>query len=385
VLVWLTFQLGRELFNPWVGAVAALVVFSRPAMQRDVVLAYLDVPFEALVVGAVLLEVRRPRRGTAVLIVLLAAGLLRPEAWALSILYVAYLWRHLETRQRWRLSALAVLAPIIWILSDAIVAGDALHSLHGTAALADTADRRRSPGQVPFWTAKYFGYTLREPVIAALPVGLWFAYRRGLRSARLPLVVAGVLIAVFAVGPIFGLPLIGRYVRTPSILLALFYGLACFGWLSLAPSQARHRWAIAGWLCVAASLVFIPSQANMLHGLRVRRDRDSAFYGDLRSLAHAAPVRAAFAACPKITTTDHRPIPYLRWWLGGRPGSVGTVEHHASRQAKLFLVPRATQVPHHFYGVAFPHVPPPAGYRVLYRDRSFRLYAAPECFTAPPS
>ena len=37
------------------------------------------------------------------------------------------------------------------------------------------------------------------------------------------------MIAVFMIGPFFGLPLIGRYVRTPSVLLALFYGLAVAG------------------------------------------------------------------------------------------------------------------------------------------------------------
>ncbi len=62
-LVYLAFALGRELFSPWVGAVAALVVLTRPAMQRDALLAYQDVPFAALVVGAVLLEARRPPRG----------------------------------------------------------------------------------------------------------------------------------------------------------------------------------------------------------------------------------------------------------------------------------------------------------------------------------
>jgi hypothetical protein len=34
-LVWLTYRLGAELFSPWVGAVAALVVLTRPALERD--------------------------------------------------------------------------------------------------------------------------------------------------------------------------------------------------------------------------------------------------------------------------------------------------------------------------------------------------------------
>ena len=90
--MYLTYRLGAELFSPWVGLVAALVVLTRPAIERDALLGYQDMPFAALVVGAVLLEARRPRRGVAVLVLLALAGLLRPEAWVLSGLYWLYLW-----------------------------------------------------------------------------------------------------------------------------------------------------------------------------------------------------------------------------------------------------------------------------------------------------
>ena len=378
-VIWLTYALGAQLGNRWVGLVAAAVLLTRAAVLRDVVLAYLDVPFAALIVGAVLLETRRRRRGLAVLVVLLVAGLLRPEAWVLSVLYVLYLWRGLSPRDRVRYGILALAAPILWVISDAVITGDALHSLHGTATLAGEADRRRRVDQVPYWTLQYFGFTLRVSVLAGAVVGLWFAWRRGVRAASVPIVAVIVLVAVFAVGPVFGLPLIGRYIRTPSALLAVFYGLACFGWVSLAPSKSRYRWALVGWLCLAASVVYLPRQAQMLDGLRTRRDRETAFYSDLRSLARARPVVAAFRACPHLSTADHRPIPYLRWWLDGPPGSVSTTERHASPLAKLFLTPRLTRVPRHFYGPAFPHAKRPPGYRLVYRNRSWRVFAAPGC------
>ncbi|MDX6664482.1 MAG: hypothetical protein QOG68_688, partial [Solirubrobacteraceae bacterium] len=329
-LVWLTYRLGAELFNRWAGAVAAIVVLTRPAMQRDVLLGYLDIPFATLIVGAVLLEVRRPRRGAAVLVVLAVAGLLRPEAWALAVFYVLYLWRGLSPRDRARYAGLALLAPAIWFTTDAIVTGDALHSLHGTADLADENNRRRTLGEVPYWTLQYFGFTLRLPILLGIPVGLWFAWRRGIRRSHLPLVVGLLLVAGFAIGPIFGLPLIGRYIRTPSVLLAVFYGAACFGWLNLAPSKERFRWGLAGLLCIGLSVAYIPSLSERLDGLRGRRDREAKLYGDLRRLAHAPAVERAFRACPRISASDHRPIPYLRFWLRGRPGSVSTTEKGAS-------------------------------------------------------
>lgn len=379
-MVWLTYALGAQLFNRWVGLVAAAVVLTRPAMNRDVLLAYLDVPFAALVIGAILLEARKPRRGVAVLAVLAIAGLIRPDAWALSFLYVAYLWRGLPARERARLLGLAAIGPVLWFLCDAVVTGDALHSLHGTATLADENDRRRSVSQVPYWTVKYFIFTLRQPVILGLPVGLLFAWRRGLRGARLPLLAVAALVAVFAVGPVFGLPLIGRYIRTPSALLALFYGLACFGWLSLAPSPARRRWALAGIVCLALSAAYIPRQADLLHGTDRRSARDGAFYDDLRKLAQAPRVRAAFAACPKVTATDHRPIPFLRWWLGGNPGSVSTTEKHAAPLAPLYVIPRRSRISRSYYGINYPRrARPPAGYVLVSRDRSWRMYATPRC------
>src|SRR5436305_15219564 len=103
---------------------------------------------------------------------------------------------------------------------------DPLHSLHGTSALADEVNRRRAVGEVPHWTVAYFAYTLREPVTLAIPVGLVFAWRHARRRAALPLVVAVVMTLVFAVGPLFGLPLVARYIRTPAVLLTLFHGLA---------------------------------------------------------------------------------------------------------------------------------------------------------------
>src|SRR5438132_490754 len=83
---------------PWAGVVAAAVVLTRPALVRDTLLAYQDIPFAALIVGAVLLEARRPRRGVPVLAVLAAAGLFRPEAWFLSGLYVLYMWPAVPAR-----------------------------------------------------------------------------------------------------------------------------------------------------------------------------------------------------------------------------------------------------------------------------------------------
>ena len=100
VLVWLAYRLGAELFSPAVGVVTALVVLTRPALERDALLGYQDTPFAVLIVWAVLLEARRPKRGVPVLVLLAVAGLMRPEAWALAGLYALYMWRGASNRER---------------------------------------------------------------------------------------------------------------------------------------------------------------------------------------------------------------------------------------------------------------------------------------------
>jgi hypothetical protein len=143
-LVWLTFRLGTVLFSKWVGIAAAAVVLTRPVLDRDVLLAYQDVPFAALIVGAVLLEAKQRRRGLPVMVLLTLAGLLRPEAWMLAGLYFLWMWPALTPRKRVWLAALTAVAPVVWTVVDWIVTGDPLHSLHGTAALADASTRCRT-------------------------------------------------------------------------------------------------------------------------------------------------------------------------------------------------------------------------------------------------
>jgi len=382
-LVYLTYRLGAELFTPWVGAVAALVVLSRPVIIRDALIGYQDLPFAALVVGAVLLEARRHRRGVAVLALLALAGLLRPEAWVLAGLYWLYLWPAATTRERVRTAALVAAAPLIWAGADWIITGDPLHSLHGTAALAEEADRRRSPEDVPYWTAQYFGFLLREPLLIGIPIGVAFAWLHARRRAALPLAAVLAMIAVFAIGPLFGLPLIRRYVETPAVLLTLFYGLAVCGWTLLTPGRTRTRWIVVGAFAGALSLAYLPFHANQLETVDRRVHLDGVLYRHLQRVAESPRVRAAFERCAPLSTGDHRPIPFLRFWLGGEPGSVGTVASGASPMGRMLVLPRRGRSTRRIYDRrTFPRVEPPEGMVRIYRNRSWRVYAERGC--VPP-
>ena len=88
---YLVYRLAATWFGPVAGFAAAAVLLTREPVLSFGVRAYVDLPYLALVLGALALEVRRPRAGASVLALLFLAGLLRPEAWLFSLAYVVWL------------------------------------------------------------------------------------------------------------------------------------------------------------------------------------------------------------------------------------------------------------------------------------------------------
>ncbi len=379
LVVYLAFRLGAELFSPAVGIITALVVLTRPAFLRDALLGYQDVPFACLIVGAALLEARQPRRGAPVLLLLAVAGLLRPEAWVLGGLYWLYLFRSRDWPSRVKLAGLVAAAPLLWALMDLIVTGDALHSLHGTSELAEAVGRRRDVADAPYWTVQYFAYTLRQPLGVGMPIGLAFAIihrdRFG-RAASLLLSIAGSMVVVFAVNPVFGLPLIGRYVRTPSILIAIFFGVALAGWALLEDGREKRIWQGLAVLTAVVFCIFIPQNINQIDYQREVFHRNAKLYGDLKVVGESRKVRRLVKRCGPIYAADHRPEAHLRWWLDTDPGSVATVEGRRNKAVPLLLVPKPNVRNQLFFKENFPKVQPPPGARSVYDNRSWRLFAS---------
>jgi len=91
VVGYLVYRLAATWFGPIAGVAAAVVLLTREPVLSFGLRAYVDVPYLAFVLGALALEVRRPRAGAPVLALLFLAGLLRPEAWLFSLAYVVWL------------------------------------------------------------------------------------------------------------------------------------------------------------------------------------------------------------------------------------------------------------------------------------------------------
>jgi hypothetical protein len=315
-LAGLTYVLGARWFGSAAGLLAAAIVVTREPVLSFGARAYVDLPYVVFVLAAVAAEARRPRAGLPVLLALAAAGLLRPEAWLFSALYLAYLWRH--GSRDWRLVVLAASAPALWMAADWLLAGDPLHSLTGTRENAEALQRRTGLDDVPVTVPRRLGEILREPVLlgAALGGTLSLAFLR--ERARLGAVVGFTSIGAFCVLAAAGLPILGRYLLLPATMLAIFCGAGCFGWRLLdAGHPWRRRWQAGAMVVALAFLAFLPAHVDRLQRLRAALGAQAAIQDDLHALA---PVLRR--GCAPVGVPNHRLVPLLALWLDRPPADI---------------------------------------------------------------
>src|SRR4051795_11825167 len=311
------FRLGQELFGTWAGVVAALIIITRVPILSFGIRGYVDLPTAAFVVWAVLLEVRRPHRGAPVLILFGLAGLLRPEAWLYGAVYWFWLVTTAPDRSRLRQwTALALAAPVIWLVSDLLITGNALHSLTGTHDLAAELNRKTGITSLPSVGPRRLGEILRLPELLATLVGIVFALKWMRDRAHFPLVIVilnGIAYAAFAIAR---LPLLGRYLFVAAAMLAVFAGAGAFGWRVLPPGHpGRRLWRPVGIAALAAIVIFFPLQQvdrlNVLKDDIAARDRIQA---DLEDLVRRPGVKQELQACREVVVGSHRLVPLVELW-----------------------------------------------------------------------
>lgn len=334
LLGWVVYRLGTEWFNPVVGVIAAALLLTRRPVLDYGARAYVDIPYLVLVLGALLVETRRPRAGAPVLVLLAVAGLLRPEAWLFSAAYVLWL-------RDWRLLWLAAAGPVLWALGDLAVTGDPLHSLIGTRDNAQTLRRVTGLGEVPATVPRRLGEILREPVLFGAAAGgilslLWLRDR-----VRLGAVTGVLSLVAFTVLAAAGLPILGRYLLAPAAILCVFAAGAIGGWAQLPRGDRRRRpWLAAAGITVALLAAFAPSQVGRIGDLRRALRIQSHIQDDLSALVRDG---ALSGDCAPVTVPNRRPIPLLALWLDARPTTIGSAQDGAPARG-TFVTPANARV-----------------------------------------
>ncbi len=406
---YLVYRLGSLWFDRPVGAVAALIVLTRAPFLSNGIRAYIDLPYIALCLGALVLETRRPRCGWPVLALLALAGLLRPEAWLFSLAYLAYLALDSSPtgrqdqppmptgrkdqpgatnrpvgQRRWTyrpvsvgLVALAAAGPLLWALFDWITAGSPTYSFTGTRETVETLERQTGPVDLVLYGPRRLGEVLQWPgmVGAAGGVVLGLAFLR--RRATIGVAAATLALAAFAVLATAGLAIIPRYTMLAAAILAVFAALALLGWRLLEPGHPwRRAWQVFATVVVLMFVVWGPNQYDLLHRVDVDLTNQSEIEEDLDDLANGG---AFEPLCLPISVPNHRAVPRLAFDLGVRPSRVvSSSEQQRQPRRGYFLEPASPFIIHNF--ILDPNDPArfevevPAGFREVARNESWVLY-----------
>jgi hypothetical protein len=335
------FAAGRRTFGAAAGCAFAAILLTRPLLIAETLQSSTDIPFLALVLAALALELRRERCGPPVLVLLAIAGLLRPEAWGLSVLYGVYLlWpeRHgLRLPRVLSVGALAFSGMVLWLGFDLLTTGDPAHSFTRTQDLAAHLKRERgvtaAVRELPPALRSAVGGAVTWLGVAAGALAVFVAQRRS--RLGLGLLVFG--IATWLALGVAQLPLINRYLLIPSAALALFCaaGLTAFVWLH--PEGRMRRAGVA--ISIVTAVMLIADVPALIDDLNFRLDRSGnrqALYDGLLSLADTAQGRGLVANCERVQVAIYRPVPALAYKLRIRPSKVIVVRPAKAKDGLVF-------------------------------------------------
>lgn len=387
---WAVFRLGALWFNRASGAVAAVLLVTRVPILSYGVRAYVDLPYLLVILGALIVETRRPRNGAPVLALLALAGVMRPEAWVFSGLYWLYLAlagrlhgsfelpadARRTPRQLVPLALLALVAPVLWLASDGLITGNLLWSLVNTRHTAHTLGRETGIAKVPEYIPRRIGEVLGPAALAGAALGgilalLWLR-RRALPGALVG-VIAVLILAAFAS---VGLPIDTRYVFVPAALLCIFCGVCLSGWTLLAPGDRRRRWWGAAAAVVAlALLATAPAQYRLDHKELDALGVQQRIQNDLVALVDGGALEVG---CEPIGVPNHAPIPLLALYLETDPSEIPSAQAQAHPPSHgTYVDPADAEVRRDYILDPSERARPvgvPPGFALTAGNRSWRIY-----------
>jgi hypothetical protein len=376
------YRLGALLFDRPVGLLAGAIVLTRTPFLLYGMRASPDIPYIALVLAALALEVRRPRAGAPVLALLALAGLIRPEAWLFSAVYLAYLaFERDRGRGRFALrrrpevdwgalrwpAAIAASAPVLWAAYDLIASGDPTYSFNATHDRVETLERKTGLLDLIRDGPHQLGIVIQWPVAIGAAAGIALSIALLRRRTAIGVAAAALAGGAFAVLATAGFSIIDRYTMLTSTILCVFCAGALLGWRLLPRGDPwRRRWLGAGAVVAAIFVVQAPQQYDFLSEARARLDEQDRIEADLHRVVQSGAVDED---CRPLAVPSDRAVPRLAAWLGVRPSRIVITADGPEPDHGYLFLPASSDAKLHF-GTA--RVSP--GFEPIYRNRSWALY-----------
>lgn len=373
------YRLGTIWFDRWIGGVAAAIVLTRAPFLSNGLRAYIDLPYIALCLAALLVEAKRPRAGWPVLALLALAGLLRPEAWLFAIAYLVYLSFDSErsfSRPPLALVGLALAGPILWALFDLITTGSPTYSWTGTKETVETLERQTGPVDLVLYGPRRLGEVLQWPgmvgAFGGVVLGLAFLRRR----STLGVVAAALALGAFALLACGGLAILPRYTMLAAAILAIFAAVGLLGWRLLEPDHPwRRRWQVFAAVVLAMFLIWAPNQWDLDSKVDTDLTNQARIERDLSDLADAG---AFEPLCGKVAVPNHRAVPRLAFNLEIKPTEVVSASEEAVPRRGYFVAPASPFVIHNFIldpnDPTDPSFPVPDGFTKVAANESWVVY-----------
>jgi hypothetical protein len=351
-------RLARQLTGggPW-GAVAGVIAIAGIVLTYDWPYDFLRGTSEPMLVACSLWPIERllcGRRRTAFWLVV-AAGLLRPEAWPFLLALAGWLWVRDPAFGAWRaraglLCGLALL-PIGWFLPPWIGSQNPLLAAHN-AALYDGV-----LGSDPLWTelARLVGIQTWPLLLAALAL-IVVGVRRDHDRRRLLALGAGVIawwVIVLVMTLALGYPGLERFYEPAASVVCVLGAAGIVALTRLAGGWLSARWPRSGALAPIAALSILLAAAivGSLRPIDVLGEFEpeaalavSTLHGLDRAVAAVGGRGAALPCAHSFVAVNHAAQPALAWALHTGLQSVGTA---MSRPGLDFIGPanRATGIP----------------------------------------
>jgi hypothetical protein len=246
----LAYKLGARLAGPLAGAAAALSLALSADLYRTALLGSAEPALIALTLGAA--DRHFDGRRDHALVLVAAAGLIRPEAWVLLALYGLYVWRR-EPRLRPLAAVAVVLPPALWLGLDWAGSGDPLHA---SATATEATEGSAAHASVPaLEVVRRAADAVIVPTLVLAAVGLAAAWQRRDRRVLSLAALALGWIAVVALMAEFGFTGTRRYLAAPAAALCVVAGVG-LAWLLDAVRERRARIATA---CAVGALALVPA------------------------------------------------------------------------------------------------------------------------------